>query len=185
MPRPVKLYRGFFPDERLGIFIDGANVNYTVRDLGFQIDIDRLLEFFQAQSDTPITSYYFAATDKERPKHDAFLRLVQRKGFTLVSKEMRRFRNDDGSTSIKANMDIELTLAMVREAPKLDHIVLFSGDGDFVALVEEVQKSFGVPVTLIASHGRDTAMILRDVAQRFISLEKLKPFICRRSSKAR
>ena len=81
----------------------------------------------------------------------------------------------------KGNMDIELTVNAMELAPHVDHIVLFSGDGDFRPLVESLQRQ-GVRVSVVSTVRSQPPMIadeLRRQADNFIELEGLRDVVGR------
>jgi hypothetical protein len=61
-------------------------------------------------------------------------------GFAIVTKPAKEFTDSAGRRKVKGNMDIELAVNAMEMAPHVDHIVLFSGDGDFKPLVEALQR---------------------------------------------
>jgi uncharacterized LabA/DUF88 family protein len=86
-----------------------------------------------------------------------------------------------GRRKIKGNMDIELAIDVLEMATHLDHIVLFSGDGDFRRLVEAVQRK-GVRVSVVSTIRSSPPMVadeLRRQADNFIELDELSPLIAR------
>jgi uncharacterized LabA/DUF88 family protein len=96
-------------------------------------------------------------------------------GFTVVTKPVKRFTDAQGQSRIKGNMDIEIAVDMLELAPRLDHVVLFSGDGDFRRLVQAVQAQ-GVRVTVISTTRTQPPHIaddLRRQADAFLDLNDL------------
>jgi uncharacterized LabA/DUF88 family protein len=102
-------------------------------------------------------------------------------GYTMVTKPTKEFTDATGRRKIKGNMDVELAIDVLEMAPHLDHIVLFSGDGDFRRLVEAVQRR-GVRVTVVSTVRSQPAMIadeLRRQADVFLDLMDLQEQIQR------
>ena len=167
----------FYPQERVGLFIDGANLYATARALGFDIDYKRLLEIFANRCNMVRAFYYTALVDDQeyspiRPLVD----WLDYNGYTMVTKPTKEFTDATGRRKIKGNMDIELAIDVMEMARHLDHIVLFSGDGDFRRLVEAVQRK-GVRVTVVSTVRSQPAMIadeLRRQADLFIDLSDLR-----------
>jgi uncharacterized LabA/DUF88 family protein len=167
----------FYPQERLALFIDGANLYATARALGFDIDYKRLLELFAEQANMIRAFYYTALVEDQdyspiRPLVD----WLDYNGYTMVTKPTKEFTDSAGRRKIKGNMDIELAIDVMEMAPHLDHIVLFSGDGDFRRLVEAIQRK-GVRVTVVSTVRSQPAMIadeLRRQADLFIDLLDLQ-----------
>jgi uncharacterized LabA/DUF88 family protein len=94
----------------------------------------------------------------------------------VVTKPTKEFVDATGRRKIKGNMDIELAVDVMELAATIDHIVLFSGDGDFRSLVEAVQRR-GRKVTVISTLATQPPMIadeLRRQADNFVDLVTLQ-----------
>jgi uncharacterized LabA/DUF88 family protein len=167
----------FYPQERVALFIDGANLYATARALGFDIDYKRQLELFSGKTNLVRAFYYTALVEDQdyspiRPLVD----WLDYNGYTMVTKPTKEFTDATGRRKIKGNMDIELAIDVMEMAQHLDHIVLFSGDGDFRRLVEAVQRK-GVRVTVVSTVRSQPAMIadeLRRQADLFIDITDLQ-----------
>jgi uncharacterized LabA/DUF88 family protein len=99
----------------------------------------------------------------------------------MVTKPTKEFTDASGRRKIKGNMDIELAIDVMEMAEHLDHVVLFSGDGDFRRLVEAVQRR-GVRVTVVSTIRSQPPMVadeLRRQADNFVELQELQPAITR------
>jgi len=175
----------FYPEEKMAVFIDGANLYAAAKGLAFEIDYQRLLDWMGDQSRLIRAFYYTALLEEQdyspiRPLVD----WLDYNGYTMVTKPVKEFTDQQGRRKIKGNMDIELAIDMMEVAPNVDHVLLFSGDGDFRRLLESVQRK-GVRVTVISTIQTQPAMMadeLRRQADHFIDLRDLKPFICRDDS---
>ena len=172
----------FYPQERIALFIDGSNLYATARALAFDIDYKSLLGMFQKQAMMVRAFYYTALLDDQeyspiRPLVD----WLDYNGYTIVTKPTKEFTDATGRRKIKGNMDIELTVDAMRLASQLDHVVLFSGDGDFRSLVAALQE-MGKRVSVVSTLQSQPAMIadeLRRQADQFIDLANLEGLICR------
>jgi uncharacterized LabA/DUF88 family protein len=171
-----------YEDERTAIFLDGSNLYATARALGFDIDYKRLLAYFRERTRLVRAIYYTALMDEAdysplRPLID----WLDYNGYMVVTKPAKEFTDSQGRRKIKGNMDIELAVDMMRLAPMLDHVVLFSGDGDFRSLIEAVQD-MGCRVTVVSSLSVRPPMIaddLRRQADDFVDLVDLEKEIGR------
>jgi uncharacterized LabA/DUF88 family protein len=178
----------FRPNERTALFIDGANLYSASRNLGFDVDYRNLLEYFRKQTHL-VRAYYYAAileTEEYSPLKPLTDWLAYN-GYTLVTKPAKEFTDATGRRRVKGNMDIELAIDMLELAPKLDHVVLFSGDSDFRRLIEAVQRR-GVRVSVVSSIRTSPPMIadeLRRQADEFLELSEIAPEFTRRPSEAR
>jgi uncharacterized LabA/DUF88 family protein len=166
----------FYPQERLALFIDGANLYSAARALGFEIDYKRLLQLFQGKGRL-IRAFYYTALieDQEYSPIRPLVDWLDYNGYTMVTKPLKEFTDAYGRRKVKGNMDIELAIDMLEMSDRLDHIVLFSGDGDFRRLVEAVQRK-GVRVSVVSSIRTQPPMVaddLRRQADTFIELQDL------------
>jgi uncharacterized LabA/DUF88 family protein len=173
---------GINPQDRVALFIDGANLYAAARSLGFDIDYKRLLELF-AKNGRLIRAFYYTALveDQEYSPIRPLIDWLDYNGYTMVTKPTKEFTDATGRRKIKGNMDIELAIDVMEMAEHLDHIVLFSGDGDFRRLVEAVQRK-GVRVTVVSTVRSQPPMVadeLRRQADIFIELQDLAPMISR------
>src|SRR5579862_5301988 len=172
----------FYPQERIAIFIDGANLYSAARGLGFDIDYKRLLDMFRSKGRLILAFYYTALLeDKEYSQISPLVDWLDYNGYTMVTKPTKEFTDSLGRRRIKGNMDIELAIDMLEMAAFIDHAVLFSGDGDFRRLVDAVQRR-GVRVSVVSTIRSTPPMVsddLRRQADSFIELQDLAPSISR------
>ena len=141
----------FYPEERLAIFIDGANLYSAARGLAFDIDYRRLLELFSTKGRLIRAFYYTALVeDQEYSPIRPLVDWLDYNGYAMVTKPTKEFTDAMGRRRIKGNMDIELAIDMLEMASYIDHAILFSGDGDFRRLVEAVQRK-GVRVSVVST----------------------------------
>lgn len=179
----------FYETERVALFIDGANLYAATKALGFDIDFKRLLALFRQRARL-VRALYYTAIDEDqefsslRPLTD----WLDYNGYTVVTKPAKSFTDGEGRRRVKGNMDVELAVDAFRLALKLDHIVLFTGDGDFRGLVSALQEK-GKRVSVVSSLVTKPAMVadeLRRQADQFIDLVDLEKIISRQlSEKAR
>src|SRR6201992_1400948 len=128
----------FYKEERLAMFIDGANLYAAARSLGFDIDYRRLLEVF-AQRGRLIRAFYYTALveDQEYSPIRPLVDWLDYNGYSLVTKAARQYVDSQGRKRWRGDMDVEIAGDMMEMASGgADHLVLFSGDGDLRALVE-------------------------------------------------
>ena len=175
----------FYKDERLALFIDGSNLYAAAKALGFDIDYKLLRTEFVRRGKMVRAFYYTALLENDeyspiRPLVD----WLHYNGFTMVTKPAKEYTDAQGRRKVKGNMDIELVIDAMELAPRLDHAVIFSGDGDFVPLVQSLQRQ-GVRVTIVSSIETNPSMIadeLRRQADTFIDLADLKEVLQRERS---
>src|SRR5664279_6101696 len=170
------------PSNKIALFIDGANLYATAKTLGFDIDYKRLLKEFQSRG-TLLRAFYYTAIieDQEFSTIRPLIDWLDYNGYTVVTKATKEFIDASGRRKIKGNMDIELAVDAMELADHLDHIVLFSGDGDFRTLVEALQHK-GKRVSVVSTLTTQPPMVadeLRRQADQFIDLADLQKDICR------
>ena len=172
----------FDPREKIALFIDGANLYATAKALGFDIDYKRLLNEFQSKGYLLRAYYYTAlAEDQEYSSIRPLIDWLDYNGYTVVTKPTKEFVDATGRRKIKGNMDIELAVHVMEMADSIDHLVLFSGDGDFRSLVEAVQRK-GRKVSVVSTLATQPPMIadeLRRQADHFVDLSTMQARIGR------
>lgn len=168
--------------EKIALFIDGANLYATAKSLGFDIDYKRLLKEFQSRGKLIRAFYYTALVeDQEYSSIRPLVDWLDYNGYSVVTKPTKEFVDSLGRRKVKGNMDIELAVDAMEMAEHLDHMVLFSGDGDFRSLVEAVQRK-GVRVSVVSTNTTQPPMVadeLRRQADEFIDIIHLAPKIGR------
>lgn len=172
----------FYPHERMALFVDGANLYSASKSLGFDIDYRKLLDLFISKGQLVRAFYYTAIMEEQdfsplRPLVD----WLDYNGFTMVTKPAKEFTDHQGRRKVKGNMDIELAVDVMDMAEHVQHVVIFSGDGDFRSLVEAVQRK-GVRVSVVSTTKSQPPMVadeLRRQADNFIELADLQSAIAR------
>jgi len=172
----------FYPTDRLALFIDGANLYSAAKSLGFDIDYRKLLDEFRKRG-VLIRAYYYTALveDQEYSPIRPLVDWLDYNGFTLVTKPAREYTDREGRKRFRGDMDLEIAVDMMELTPRCDHVVLFSGDGDFRCLVEAVQRK-GVRVTVVSTVKSQPPMAsddLRRQADAFVDLADLVDIIGR------
>ncbi len=173
----------FYPTDRIAIFIDGANLYSAAKGLNVDIDYKKLLEEFRRRG-LLIRAYYYTAIveDQEYSPIRPLVDWLDYNGFTLVTKPVKRYtEHATGATRTKGNMDVEIAVDMLELCGHVDHMVLFSGDGDFRRLVEAVQRR-GVRVTVVSTVRSQPPMAsddLRRQADAFVDLSDLAAVVGR------
>ena len=176
---------GIHHDERTAVFIDGPNLYSAAKAVSFDIDYKKLLTHFKDQSRF-IRAYYYTTVIPKSEESDDYSPLrplidyLQYNGYSMVTKPMKEFVDEaTGLRRQKASMSIEITVDMVLLADHLDHIVLFSGDGDFRRPIEVIQAK-GTRVTVVSSMKNGQSVVsddLRRQADCFIELAELRDVI--------
>lgn len=174
----------FYRDERLALFIDGSNLYAAAKALGFDIDYKLLRTEFMRRGKMLRAFYYTALFENdEYSPIQPLVDWLNYNGFTMVTKPAKEFTDSMGRRKVKGNMDIELAVDAMELAPHLDHVVIFSGDGDFRPLVKALQRK-GVRVSVVSTIRSRPPMIadeLRRQCDNFIELDELRDVVGRPS----
>jgi uncharacterized LabA/DUF88 family protein len=123
---------------RVGVFIDVQNLYLCVRSVfGNQAKINyRALKEFLSQNGAVVRMTAFTCYDPENHSQLEFIHALSLMGYRVVAKPVKRL--PDGS--IKANMDMEMAIEIMSQAPFLDEVILVTGDGDFTPLVDQLAR---------------------------------------------
>lgn len=156
------------PEQRVGVFIDVQNLYYSAKNLhGRKVNFGNIVEDAVAgRKKIRVIAYVVSTESKdEKPFFDALYNL----GIETREKDLQVF-----STGMKkADWDVGLTVDAIRLASSLDAIVIVSGDGDYLPLVEYLQKSSGKQVEIVA-FGETASHFTIDEADDFLDLSKNK-----------
>ena len=171
-----------YPEDRTALFIDGANLYSAARGLQFDIDYKKLLVEFRKRTRLIRACYYTALLEDQdfsplRPLVD----WLDYNGYALITKAAKEYTDQTGRRRVKGDMDVEIAVGMLELAPHIDHAFLFSGDGDFTALVAALQRK-GVRVTVVSTTRTSPPMAsddLRRQADAFLELADLSGLIGR------
>lgn len=167
--------------QRVSIFVDGANMYYAQKKLGWYIDFRKVLQFFGRDAGNVVSeAYYYTGADSQSKNRDvAFHEYLMYSGYTVRTKAIKQMVDDTtGEIVEKANLDIELVIDMFNTVTLYETCILMSGDGDFERALELV-RSKGKRIAVVA-HPEMTARELRNVAGRnYFDLRDLDRAIAR------
>ncbi|HEV2147202.1 MAG TPA: NYN domain-containing protein, partial [Longimicrobiaceae bacterium] len=204
---------GGAPYQRVAVFIDGWNFRYaTYESFGLRVDYSKLLRYF-SEGAILVRAYFYTGEwedsaiaryvrltntpdpqtkqremEQQRDGERAFWRFLNRNGYRVVRKPVRVMSPDeedpDRPPRMKADLDLELAIDMLTLADKVDRIVLVSGDGDFVPLVDAVAER-GVRVAVVSTQAEEAFRNARyrasdellDAADEFIPIESIRRYI--------
>jgi uncharacterized LabA/DUF88 family protein len=152
--------------KNVAVFVDVANIFYAAKAAGVDIDYVTLLKSAGAGRDL-VRAYAYTGLDPENENQRNFHSFLARNGYKVVSKDIRKY----GDGKVKANLDIELVVDMMKTARNLDIAIVVSGDGDFAPAIRAVQE-MGVRVEVISFRG-NTSSDLMDVADQFTEITSL------------
>lgn len=168
--------------EKIALLIDGVNLFAASKALGFNIDYRKLLEAFRKRAYLLRANYYAALVeDQETSSIRPLIAWLDYNGYRVVTKPVRESTGSLGRRKVEGNMDVELAIDAIELAETADHLVIFSGDGNFTSLVAALQRK-GRKVSVVSSMSTRPPMIsdaLRREADHFIDLVKLRAEISR------
>lgn len=176
------LDRLIHPDERVALFIDGANLYSAAKGLTFDIDYRKLLDEFKRHGRL-VRAYYYTALveDQDFSPIRPLVDWLDYNGYSLVTKAAKEYTDANGRRRFKGDMDVEITVDLMQATAFIDHAFLFSGDGDFRAAIEAVQRR-GMRVSVVSTIKSNPPMASDDVrraADNFVDLVDLANLIGR------
>jgi uncharacterized LabA/DUF88 family protein len=176
---------GIRTDERTAMFIDGPNIYRAAKALDIDLDYRAILDHFRDGSKF-LRAYYYTTVAEgsgEALPIQALFDWLEYNGFTLLRRTMRKFTDHEGREKTKGgSFAVDLTIDVMEIAARIDHVVLFTGDLEYVRLVE-VLKGKGVRTTLASSAMASPALIsheLRRVCDSFVELGDVADIISRK-----
>lgn len=160
-------------EQRIGVFVDVQNMYYSARALyNAKVNFKEVLnEVVKGRKLIRAIAYAVKAGEKEE---EFFYKALHAIGFEVKLKELQVFYGG----AKKADWDIGIAIDTIELAPKLDAIILISGDGDFLPLVNHLRHALGCKVE-VAAFGRSTSSKLRDSADEFMDLDS-KRFVLKK-----
>ncbi len=153
-------------EQRVGVFIDTQNIYHSAKNL-----YHSKVNFGQIVNDSVggrslIRAVAYVITT-EAGDEKAFFEALTKMGIETKTKDLQIF----GSGAKKADWDVGMAIDAVKLAPKLDAVILVTGDGDFVPLVEYLQTNEGCQVEVV-SFGKSTSTKLREAVDDFFDLDQ-------------
>mgnify|MGYP003573662376 FL=1 len=126
--------------DRVAIFIDGENIHYSAKHLNMRLDYLKLCRKL-AGPRRLVRSYFYTALSSQSEGKIDFVNFLKLNGFAVVTKEVKSFNDAEGSRNVRSCLDMQLAINVMEMAPTLDTVIICTGDGDFVPLVEAVGRS--------------------------------------------
>lgn len=175
----------FYGTERIGIIVDGANTHAATRAIVMDIDYKRLLAFAAENGRLVLAEYYTAVapptTESEFSSLRPLLDWLQYNGWHPTAPVGREGTDQNGRRIIKSGINVEIAVGICRMARNVDHLLLFTGNGDFCPAILEAQRA-AVRVSVVSTLRTTPAFVsddLRRCADQFVDLEELRDVIGR------
>ncbi|MBI5391688.1 NYN domain-containing protein [Candidatus Woesearchaeota archaeon] len=158
-------------EQRIGVFVDVQNMYYSARQHhSSKVNFKEILkEAVQGRKLIRAIAYAVKAGEKDE---EFFHKALDAIGFEVKLKELQVFYGG----AKKADWDTGIAMDMIELAPKLDALILVSGDGDFIPLVEHLRRALGCRVEVMA-FGKSTSSKLREAADDFVDLDVNKKYL--------
>lgn len=153
------------PEQRVGIFIDAQNLYHSAKNLYHsKVNFSQVVK--DALGDRALIRAVAYVITTESGEEKSFFEALEKAGIETKTKNLQIFFGG----AKKGDWDIGIAMDAVRMAPKLDTVVLVSGDGDFVPLVEYLKNTHGCQVEVIA-FGKSSSSKLIETADDFLDLD--------------
>lgn len=161
----------------VAVFIDAANLELSAKDRGWKVDYRKLYKWLKAADKLKYIGFFTVRFDNK--SHDAFLTILKKIGYKLVTKPLKVIRNKSktGHTR-KANFDVEIAVEAMKQIDSFDTMLLFSGDSDFDYLIKELKRQDKKVIVISTKYHISRELIKR--ADHYIDLRKIKKLIERR-----
>lgn len=151
-------------DQRVGIFIDAQNLYHSAKNLYHaRVNFDAIMKEALAGRSLIRSVAYVITTEAGDEK--SFFEALGKMGIETKTKDLQIFAGG----SKKADWDVGLAVDAIKLAPKLDTVIIASGDGDFIPLVQYLQMNEGCQVEVI-SFGKSSSGKLREAVDEFIDM---------------
>jgi len=160
------------------IYVDGANIFYTQKKLGWVLDWKRVKNLMEAEKEA-LDWRYYVGVKKDDDGMRKYLKYLNAIGFNAFTKPLKKIRISGGETKYiyKANFDVEITADILLDKLKIDEVIIFSGDSDFQYLVGKL-KNAGLKVIVYSSR-KTISWELKLAASEVIYLEDIEGMIKR------
>lgn len=154
-----------FRDQRVGVFVDVQNMYYSAKNLyNAKVNFAQILKSAVANRSLIRAIAYVIKADVKEEQN--FFDALEKIGFEVRSKDLQIFAGG----AKKGDWDIGLAMDTIELAPKLDTIVIVSGDGDYVPLLYHLRHALGCRIEVIA-FGKSSSSLLRQECDQFIDLD--------------
>lgn len=154
------------PEQRVGVFIDTQNLYHSAKNIYHaRVNFGNVLK--DAVADRRLVRARAYAVTTESGEEKGFFEALEKVGIEMRLKDLQVFAGG----AKKADWDVGLAVDAITASPKLDTVIIFSGDGDFVPLVHYLQNHGGCQVEVV-SFGRSTSLKLKEAADDFLDLDQ-------------
>ena len=154
-----------FKDQRIGVFVDVQNMYYSGKNLyNAKVNFAQILKAAVGNRSLIRAIAYVIKADVKEEQN--FFDALEKIGFEVKAKDLQIFAGG----AKKGDWDIGLAMDTIELAPKLDAIVIVSGDGDYVPLVHHLRHALGCRIEIVA-FGKSSAASLKEACDSFIDMD--------------
>ncbi|RLE45908.1 hypothetical protein DRJ22_03325 [Candidatus Woesearchaeota archaeon] len=163
--------------QRVSVFVDLQNLYYSAMYL-YKAHVNfKALLTDAVKGRTLIRALAYVIRTPEIKK-EKFFDVLSNIGFEVRAKDLQVFPGG----AKKGDWDVGIAMDAIEQAPKIDVVVIASGDGDFIPLVEHLKRALGCRVEVIA-FGKSASSKLIEAADSFLDLDKNKKYLMKRTRK--
>ena len=153
------------PDQRVGVFVDVQNLYYSARNLyNARVKFNEVLD--AAVGDRKLVRAIAYVVKADMPEEHTFFEALDKAGFEVKAKELQTFAGGHQ----KGDWDVGIAMDIIKMMNKVDVVVLCSGDGDFVPLLEYLQMTGQLTETI--AFGRSCSSKIKELTDNFIDLDE-------------
>ena len=153
-------------EQRVGVFIDTQNLYHSAKNIYHaRVNFGNVLKDSVAGRRLVRAQAYAVTTESGEEK--GFFEALEKVGIEMRLKDLQIFSGG----AKKADWDVGLAVDAITASPKLDTVILLTGDGDFVPLVRYLQNHGGCQVEVV-SFGRSTSLKLKEATDDFLDLDE-------------
>lgn len=165
--------------KRVAVFLDGSNYFYTQKKMGWQIDVEKLLNYCKGYGEVVEAVYYTGKDTSSCNAQNKYLNKLAYIGYSLVTKPVKTIYDHDTGKSIqKANLDVEIAVDMYNMIDRYDMAILISGDGDFERALQLI-KSRGKEIKVLSTRGVVATELVHIAGVNYIDFQDIKETIKR------
>ena len=154
-----------FNDQRVGVFVDVQNMYYSAKNLyNAKVNFAQILKVAVGDRSLIRAIAYVIRADVKEEQN--FFDALEKIGFEVKAKDLQIFAGG----AKKGDWDIGLAMDTIELAPKLDTIIIVSGDGDYVPLINHLRHALGCRIEVIA-FGKSGSALLKEECDLFTDME--------------
>lgn len=167
-------------EQRVGVFVDVQNMYYSAKFIyNAKVNFKALLQ--EAVGGRKLVRAIAYVIKTEEVSSEPFFEALANIGYEVKAKELQVFYGG----AKKGDWDIGIAMDAIELAPRLDTIILVSGDGDFIPLVEHLKRALGCRVELVA-FGKSASSKLIECVDSFLDLDKnTKKFLIKKEKRGK